>query len=96
MNKLMQDNQGKSSDLQTFKKDLSKSIAMLANSNNPKEKQIFNELTDAINYNASNEDKFIDDLYKQNEEKFDNLKSLIKEYQKENDKLNKELQQIEN
>lgn len=82
-------------DIKIFKQELSKHISTLAISSNPKEKQIFNILNDAINFDASSENKFIEWLSKNNDEKFDNVVRLIKEYQKENNALNKELTQIE-
>lgn len=94
--KTMKDSNWEKSDIATFKNDLKNSLTPLAISNNPKEKQIYSELSKAIDYKWNSEDKFIDWLNKSNDDKFSDLKNLIKEYQKENDAMNKELQQIEN
>lgn len=96
MSKTLQDNSSKWDDIEEFKKSLKKSIETLALSDNSKEKQIYNELTKAIDYNSSNEDKYINELSNQNNKKFDDLKDIIKELQIKNNELNKELQQIEN
>lgn len=71
------------------------SNAKLATSNNPKERQIYNTINRALDFNASGENAFIKDLTDKNNQKYDILKNIMQDEINKNKALDKELALIE-
>lgn len=82
-------------EIKEFKKMLKNNISSLAISANPKEKDIYNILSSAIDFDASIEKKFITNLLDNNNEKFNLVNSYIKEEQNKNKALDNEMSKIE-
>lgn len=93
--KTMKDASGDTTDIYAFKDLLRKNLAPLAGSLVPKEQLIYKTMDAAINYDSSDEDKYLKSLIDSKDEKFDILKQIVNEEINKNKALSNELSEVE-